>query len=163
MLTIDFLANGGDTYYGFKSASSNIDTGMLMDDAVSEYLEKKLKGVIGEEYADAAGRIHIIAADANAANDAEQTEANGGKAQASEPAAASADLAADGKWGPLTTQATQKVLSEEEDGLLGPDTVRAIQKKARSRRRRDLGSLKRQERCRSSSGSLRTESSGRKP
>ena len=131
VLTIDFLANGGDTYYGFKSASSNIDTGMLMDDAVSEYLEKKLKGVIGEEYADAAGRIHVITADSQEAGktgEPEQTEANAGKAQATEPAAASADLAADGKWGPLTTQATQKVLSTEEDGLLGPDTVKAIQK-----------------------------------
>ena len=131
MLTIDFLANGGDTYYGFKSASSNIDTGMLMDDAVSEYLEKKLEGVIGEEYADAAGRIHVITADSQETGktgEPEQAEANGGKAQASEPAAASTDLAADGKWGPLTTQATQKVLSTEEDGLLGPDTVKAIQK-----------------------------------
>ena len=132
VLTSDFLASGGDTYYGFKSASSKIDTGMLLDDAVSDYLEKKLKGVIGEEYADAAGRIHIITADSQEegkTGEPEQAETDGSKVQAPEPAVAGTDLAADGKWGPLTTEATQKALSEEADGKLGPDTVRAIQKK----------------------------------
>lgn len=117
VLTSDFLAGGGDTYYGFRSATSKIDTGMLLDDAVDEYLENELGGVIGTEYENPAGRVHIITADSKEAGDTGESEA------------ASTDLASDGKWGPLTTRATQKALSTEEDGKLGPDTVRAIQKK----------------------------------
>ena len=93
---------------------------MLLDDAVSEYLDNKLGGVIGKDYENTDGRIHIITGETQTAGDAAQS----GQAQDG-----GRDLAADGVWGPLTTQAAQRALSEEEDGMLGPDTVRAIQKK----------------------------------
>ena len=45
VVTNDFLAAGGDTYYAF-SVANNIDTGKLMDEAVVEYITEELDGVV---------------------------------------------------------------------------------------------------------------------
>ena len=55
--TNDFMAAGGDTYYAFKAASAQFDTGIPLDEAVMEYVTKELKGTIGEQYAAPQGRV----------------------------------------------------------------------------------------------------------
>ena len=60
VVTNDFLAAGGDTYYAFVNASSQFDTGIPDAETVMEYITEVLGGVIGEEYAEPFGRIHII-------------------------------------------------------------------------------------------------------
>lgn len=57
VVTNNFCAAGGDTYYAFKAASAQLDTGIPLDEAVMEYVTKELKGVIGEQYAAPQGRI----------------------------------------------------------------------------------------------------------
>lgn len=62
--TNDFTAVGGDTYYPFADAASTmIDTGIPLDQALSEYSDKVLGGVISaEKYGKPAGRITILTA-----------------------------------------------------------------------------------------------------
>jgi hypothetical protein len=108
VLTTDFCADGGDTYYALTRAVSSLDTGVMLDDAVTDYLETGLGGVIGEEYAEAADRIHIITEENKGAADAEQAEtdssgseaAGAGKETADSSGRQNADLAVDGHWGP---------------------------------------------------------------
>ena len=57
VVTNNFVADGGDTYYAFAAATSKFDTGMTLDVAVMEYITKELKGVIGKQYAAPQGRI----------------------------------------------------------------------------------------------------------
>ena len=57
VVTNNFVADGGDTYYAFAAATSKFDTGMTLDVAVMEYITKELKGVIGKQYAEPQGRI----------------------------------------------------------------------------------------------------------
>ena len=57
VVTNNFCAAGGDTYYAFKAASAQFDTGIPLDEAVMEYVTKELKGAIGEQYAEPQGRI----------------------------------------------------------------------------------------------------------
>ena len=57
VVTNNFCAAGGDTYYAFKAASAQFDTGIPLDEAVMEYVTKELKGVIGEQYAAPQGRV----------------------------------------------------------------------------------------------------------
>lgn len=57
VVTNNFCAEGGDTYYAFAAATSKFDTGMTLDVAVMDYITKELKGVIGEQYAAPQGRI----------------------------------------------------------------------------------------------------------
>lgn len=57
VVTNNFVADGGDTYYAFAAATSKFDTGMTLDVAVMDYITKELKGVIGEQYAAPQGRI----------------------------------------------------------------------------------------------------------
>ena len=57
VVTNNFCAAGGDTYYAFKAASAQFDTGVPLDEAVMEYVTKELKGVIGEQYAAPQGRV----------------------------------------------------------------------------------------------------------
>ncbi|MBS1464707.1 MAG: bifunctional metallophosphatase/5'-nucleotidase [Oscillospiraceae bacterium] len=57
VVTNNFSAAGGDTYYAFKAATAKFDTGVPLDEAVMEYVTKELKGVIGEQYAAPQGRI----------------------------------------------------------------------------------------------------------
>ena len=57
VVTNNFCAEGGDTYYAFAAAASKFDTGVTLDMAVMDYITKELKGVIGEQYAAPQGRI----------------------------------------------------------------------------------------------------------
>ena len=60
--TNDFTAAGGDTYYAFKRgfAESGINTQLVLEDALVNYVSEVLGGVIGQEYAEPQGRITII-------------------------------------------------------------------------------------------------------
>ena len=49
VVTNNFCAAGGDTYYAFKAASAQFDTGIVMDEAVMAYVEEVLGGVISAE------------------------------------------------------------------------------------------------------------------
>lgn len=59
VITNNFVAGGGDTYYAFAAATNQFDTGLPLDEVVMEYITKELKGVIGEDYAEPAGRIVV--------------------------------------------------------------------------------------------------------
>lgn len=59
VVTNNFVAGGGDTYYAFAAATNQFDTGLPLDEVVMEYITKELKGVIGESYAEPAGRITV--------------------------------------------------------------------------------------------------------
>ncbi|MDR1570119.1 MAG: bifunctional metallophosphatase/5'-nucleotidase [Oscillospiraceae bacterium] len=60
--TNDFTAAGGDTYYAFKyaNATSGINTGVALEDALIDYVATVLGGVVGEQYAQPQGRITVI-------------------------------------------------------------------------------------------------------
>ena len=60
VITNDFMAAGGDTYYAFASSENKFDTGIPLDEAVMAYITDSLGGVVGENYATPKGRIHII-------------------------------------------------------------------------------------------------------
>lgn len=61
LATNDFTAAGGDTYGVFvKVASTIYKTGVALEDALISYTTEVLDGVIGEEYAEPAGRITIL-------------------------------------------------------------------------------------------------------
>lgn len=55
VVTNNFCAAGGDTYSVFQNASSQFDTGIVLDEAVIDYVVKELHGVIGTEYASPRG------------------------------------------------------------------------------------------------------------
>ena len=58
VVTNNFCAAGGDTYYAFASASAQFDTGIPLDEALMSYITDELKGVVGEQYAEPQGRIN---------------------------------------------------------------------------------------------------------
>ena len=60
VITNNFCAAGGDTYYAFGSAASQFDTSLPMDEVLMDYITQVLGGVIGEQYAEPAGRMTII-------------------------------------------------------------------------------------------------------
>lgn len=60
VVTVNFLAYGGDTYYAFASSDSKFDTSIPMNEAVCEYIQTVLHGKIGVEYANPQGRITIL-------------------------------------------------------------------------------------------------------
>ena len=60
VITNDFMAAGGDTYYAFASSDNKFDTGIPLDEAVMSYITEYLGGVVGEDYAAPKGRIHVI-------------------------------------------------------------------------------------------------------
>ena len=59
VITNNFLAAGGDTYYAFASATAQFDTGIPLDEALMSYITEELKGVVGKQYAAPQGRITI--------------------------------------------------------------------------------------------------------
>ena len=60
VVTNDFCAAGGDTYYVFGNASENFDTGIVMDEAVMDYVQTKLGGKItSKDYGTVDGNIII--------------------------------------------------------------------------------------------------------
>ncbi len=63
VVTNDFTAAGGDTYYAF-SVATVVDTGTPLDEAVMEYITTVLEGTIpAEQYAEPQGRITVKVAD----------------------------------------------------------------------------------------------------
>lgn len=70
VVTNNFAAGGGDTYYAFAAATDQFDTGLPLDEVVMEYITEVLGGVIGEEYAVPGDRIVRAAS-------AEELEARG--------------------------------------------------------------------------------------
>lgn len=61
IVTNDFLAEGGDTYYVFKAATSNINLGIPLDEVVMDYITTQLKGVVTEkDYGSTEGRITVV-------------------------------------------------------------------------------------------------------
>ena len=62
VVTNNFCAAGGDTYYRFKDASAQFDTSIPLDEALIEYITDKLGAVIDEPYAEPQGRITVIPA-----------------------------------------------------------------------------------------------------
>lgn len=65
VVTNNFCAAGGDTYYAFAAASSQFDTGIPLDEALMSYVKEMLGGVIGEQYAAPQGRILQATLEAN--------------------------------------------------------------------------------------------------
>ena len=60
VITNNFVAGGGDTYYAFAAASSQFDTGYTLDSVVIDYITEKLGGVITEAaYGAPKGRITV--------------------------------------------------------------------------------------------------------
>lgn len=59
VVTNNFVAAGGDTYYVFGSSEKQFDTGIPMDEAVMDYITTELQGVVGQEYAETQDRIVI--------------------------------------------------------------------------------------------------------
>ena len=63
VVTNNFCAAGGDTYYAFKKAydaGKGFDTSILMDEALVNFIQYELGGKIDSTYAAPAGRIEII-------------------------------------------------------------------------------------------------------
>ncbi|MBO4393566.1 MAG: 5'-nucleotidase C-terminal domain-containing protein, partial [Spirochaetales bacterium] len=60
VITNNFCAAGGDTYYAFASATDQFDTGLPLDEVLMQYISEVLGGVIGEQYAEPQGRITVI-------------------------------------------------------------------------------------------------------
>ena len=63
VVTNDFLAAGGDTYYAFKKAydaGKGFDTGVKLDEALIDYITNELNGTIGSKYAEPQERISIV-------------------------------------------------------------------------------------------------------
>ena len=60
VVTLDFCAAGGDTYYAFVNASSQFDAGMPVDEVLVDYITEVLGGVIDAKYAEPQGRITVI-------------------------------------------------------------------------------------------------------
>ena len=61
VITNNFLAAGGDTYYAFASATSQFDTGLPLDEVLMEYITEGLNGVVTEkQYGKPQGRITVL-------------------------------------------------------------------------------------------------------
>ena len=63
VVTNNFCAAGGDTYYSFKrayDAGKGFDTGIVLDEALVDYISEELGGTIGSDYAEPQGRISIV-------------------------------------------------------------------------------------------------------
>lgn len=61
VVTNDFVAAGGDTYYAFSVSDRITDTGVPLDEAVMQYITDVLGGTItAEKYGEPAGRITIV-------------------------------------------------------------------------------------------------------
>jgi len=61
VVTNNFCAAGGDTYYRFASASDQFDTGIVMDEAVMAYVAEELGGTVtADKYGDIRGDQTII-------------------------------------------------------------------------------------------------------
>ncbi|SDB12717.1 5'-nucleotidase [Pseudobutyrivibrio sp. YE44] len=60
VVTNNFVAAGGDTYYAFGSAVNQFDTGIVMDEAVMDYVNTQLGGKItAKDYGTVKGNITL--------------------------------------------------------------------------------------------------------
>ena len=59
VVTNDFCAVGGDTYYVFATAAEKFDTNITMDEALMNYVSEYLRGIIDFSYLDPQGRITV--------------------------------------------------------------------------------------------------------
>ena len=80
----DFCAAGGDTYYAFSTATV-MDTGTPLDEAVIQYITTVLDGTVDEQYAEPAGRITVISPEVTEPEQPEPAEPTK-PAEPSEPA-----------------------------------------------------------------------------
>ena len=71
----DFTAAGGDTYYPFTLATDVYQTGVSLEEALVQYTQQELGGVIGSDYAQPQGRIRIVSLPVDVAADAWYGEA----------------------------------------------------------------------------------------
>ena len=61
IVTNNFMAAGGDTYYAFSAAESGYDTGIPLDQVVMDYITEELDGTVtAAAYGQTANRIHTI-------------------------------------------------------------------------------------------------------
>ena len=61
VVTNNFCAAGGDTYYAFAAASSQIESGLSLDTVVMDYITTVLNGTVAaDKYGEPAGRIHVL-------------------------------------------------------------------------------------------------------
>ena len=61
IVTNNFMAAGGDTYYAFSAAESGYDTGIPLDQVVMDYITEELDGTVtAARYGQTANRIHTI-------------------------------------------------------------------------------------------------------
>ena len=61
VITNNFLAAGGDTYYAFAAASSQIESGLSLDTVVMDYITDELGGTVTKaRYGEPQGRMTII-------------------------------------------------------------------------------------------------------
>ncbi|MBP3781689.1 MAG: bifunctional metallophosphatase/5'-nucleotidase [Butyrivibrio sp.] len=61
VVTNNFCTDGGDTYYVFRNSSAQFDTGIVMDEAVMDYVKTELHGVISaDKYAQPRGDQTIL-------------------------------------------------------------------------------------------------------
>ena len=60
VITNDFLAAGGDTYYASAAAQTQFDTGLPLDEILMEYITVELNGVVTDKYAAPQGRLTIV-------------------------------------------------------------------------------------------------------
>ncbi len=89
VVTNNFCAAGGDTYYAFANASSQFDTGIVMDEAVMEYVKQILDGnITAAQYGKPRGDQTIItsATDASTIADAKAAVQAGSGEAAAAPA-----------------------------------------------------------------------------
>ena len=80
VVTNNFCAAGGDTYYVFHNASAQFDTGIPLDEAVMDYVKTELKGVIGQKYAEARGDLTSITVENSTCLQSSQTITLNGEA-----------------------------------------------------------------------------------
>ena len=74
VVTNDFMAAGGDTYYAFTTSANIVDTGIPMDEALMSYITEELDGVItAEKYGEPQGRITVKAAETGVFTDVAST------------------------------------------------------------------------------------------
>ncbi len=60
VVTNNFCAAGGDTFYAFASAKTKFDTGVPVDEAVMDYVKTELGGVIDSSYAEPKDRMTLV-------------------------------------------------------------------------------------------------------
>ena len=61
LVTNNFMAAGGDTYYAFSAAETGYDTGIPLDQVVMDYITEELDGTVtAARYGQTANRIHTL-------------------------------------------------------------------------------------------------------